>query len=125
MKTTKQDFEYFKSQCRVWQEILELGSWELYFCHKKLDSEFFAEVASNYKGQKASIFLNTNFKVDVEIDKREQIKKTALHEMLHVFLNRMNCLASDRIWDETEWQREEHYIINHLVRLLRNKRGDK
>jgi hypothetical protein len=48
----------------------------------------------------------------------ESIDKTALHELLHVFLHDLMCTATDPKSSDEEIEMQEHRVINLLENLL-------
>jgi hypothetical protein len=48
----------------------------------------------------------------------ESIDKTALHEVLHIFLHDLMTVASDPKSSEEDIEMQEHRIINLLEKLL-------
>jgi succinyl-CoA synthetase beta subunit len=100
MKTTKAQFELFKSECLKWQKKLNLETWKFYFYHKRIDNNSWANVIPDYSGRCASLILSTHTGTDVADD--EQIKESALHECLEVLLSPLTDLAACRTFDEQE-----------------------
>jgi len=119
MKLTQQDFELFQYECEKWLKRLGLQSWKVYFGFADTGDSL-ATCATNYKGRNSTISLNKNQKFDKEIiwDKEKNIKANALHECLELLLSPLRALASDRGWDETEYEKEHHSIIRTLENLL-------
>ncbi len=48
----------------------------------------------------------------------DSLDKTALHELLHIFLYDLLCVATDRQASEEDREMQEHRIINLLEHLL-------
>jgi hypothetical protein len=51
----------------------------------------------------------------------DSLDKTALHELLHIFLYDLLCVATDRQASDEDREMQEHRIINLLEALLSNK----
>jgi len=119
MKTTKADFEYFKSKCELWLEVLSLASWEVYYVHEK-DDENMAGCFIHYAGRKATISLSTNWRSPVT---KEELSRTALHECLELLMLPLQSQAQARVWDSIEYDREHHTVIRTIEKLLFRRGG--
>lgn len=120
MKTGKRDFEYFKSKCELWLEVLGLMSWKIYYEHVKYDDDCFAKCKFKYGGRVATIGLNTEWDDNKVTD--EMLNESALHECLELLLSPLWSIAQARDWCEDEYNKENHMIIRTLEKLLNRKR---
>lgn len=123
MKTTKKDFEIYKTEVHKWIEILSLKDWDLWFIHENLlKKEEMGSCSTSYRGRKATFRLTTHLPRDFSKYGKsiiEIVKNTALHEVLELMLTRLYALAEARDWDESEWEAETHAIINRLQKTLK------
>jgi len=117
MKTTKKQFSEFKKACLEWQKRLGLLDWSLYFGMSKLEDAY-ATVNINVLGRVATVLL-TSVLEDKDVADNLDIGLTALHEMLHILLARMQYIATARYVTEEEVLEEEHSIIRVLEKVVR------
>jgi hypothetical protein len=102
-------------QCMVhWQEELSLGDWRI------------ERGSRPAKGAMASVEFNQPARLatyrigDFGAEKitPETLKKTALHECLHVLMHDLIETATDRGSSEEQIEAAEHRVINVLERIL-------
>ncbi len=120
-KLTKTDFETFKKECNKWIKILGLYGWDMNYKMEDLDGDR-AHVSGMYEGRLATVFINSDadsfFFKSGSITKLNEIKSSAKHEILELFLYRLRAMAFDRNINKDEWNAETHQIIHTLDRLL-------
>lgn len=121
MKTTKQDFERFKTYCLYWQRELGLDDWHLYFYHKSIDDSF-AQTTSNPSGRGASITFNTKWVDRPTTD--DELKQCALHEVLHIVTSPLLTEARSRFADEYTMDAEEHSIVTRMTNIIIRRIGN-
>ena len=84
--TTKKDFDYFVERCKYWQNKLQLDFIDIRYFHEKRDEGYAASGGGEHK---AIIILNKDWS---NVERREvskvELNKSALHEILHLFLDR-------------------------------------
>jgi len=114
---TQKDFEYFKKRVKYWLKKLGLKEWDAFFEFKKDTKGGFAEINWNYEGAKATITLKGKWHCKVS-DKKYQIEKSALHEVLHLLLAPLAEQAMKKKFYPSEYRAEEHKIINRLISVL-------
>lgn len=114
-KTTAKDFALFKSECLHWIEVLGLTDWEIDILHCPRAPENLADCIGSYD-MTATIILNTEWS-ETPVTPRE-IKLTALHEALELLLIPLSILADARFANKDGLVREQHAIINRLIRVL-------
>ena len=121
MKLTNKDFGFFKKECKKWVDKLGLGGWDINYGMRDLKDNR-AQLTAVYSGNLATITLNSDvdafFFPDGSITKQAEIKSSARHEMLELFLYRLRAMAFDRSIDSGEWDAETHQIIHTLERIL-------
>ena len=116
MKTTKADFELFKRECQKWIDRYELNNLKFYY---KLDDtdDSFAEYYYSEWMQKITVILSKEFSEPM-IDKKQQIKDTAFHEITEILLVPLRTMAEKRNFDREEMEKETHRIIHKLQKVL-------
>ena len=111
---TSDDAKIFAQSVKKWQQILNLGDWRI---EKgiKAAKQAMASVEFNDSARLAVYRLG-----DFGSEKitSETLDKTALHELLHVFLHDLMMVATDPKSSEEEIETQEHRVINLLENLL-------
>ena len=117
---TPQDAIHFAESVRKWQQVLSLGDWRI------------EKGSKPAKQAMASVEFTPNARLAVyrlgdfgaEKITPESIDKTALHEVLHIFLHDLMTVASDPKSSDEDIEMQEHRVINLLENLLfRNSNG--
>ncbi len=111
---TQQDAELFAQSVKKWQQVLSLGDWRI------------EKGTKPAKGAMASVEFTDNARLAVyrlgdfgaEKITPESLDKTALHELLHIFLHDLMCVATDPKSSDEDIEMQEHRVINLLENLL-------
>jgi hypothetical protein len=111
---TQQDAELFYQSVKKWQQVLSLGDWRI------------EKGTKPAKGAMASVEFTDNARLAVyrlgdfgaEKITPESLDKTALHELLHIFLHDLMCVATDPKSSDEDIEMQEHRVINLLENLL-------
>ena len=111
---TQQDVELFAQSVKKWQQVLSLGDWRIEKGSKPA-KEAMASVEFNQTARLATYRLGD---FGAEKITSESLDKTALHELLHVFLHDLMCVATDPKSSDEEIEMQEHRVINLLENLL-------
>ncbi len=111
---TPKDAELFAQSVRKWQQVLSLGDWRIEKGIKPA-KQAMASVEFNQTARLATYRLGD---FGAEKITPESIDKTALHELLHVFLHDLMCTATDPKSSDEEIEMQEHRVINLLENLL-------
>ena len=111
---TQQDAELFAQSVKKWQQVLSLGDWRIEKGMKPA-KQAMASVEFNQTARLATYRLGD---FGAEKITPESLDKTALHELLHVFLHDLMCVATDPKSSDEEIEMQEHRIINLLEHLL-------
>jgi hypothetical protein len=111
---SQQDVELFSQSVKKWQQVLSLGDWRIEKGMKPA-KEAMASVEFNQAARLATYRLGD---FGAEKITPESLDKTALHELLHVFLHDLMCTATDPKSSDEEIEMQEHRIINLLENLL-------
>ena len=111
---TPEHAELFAQSVRKWQQVLSLGDWRIEKGSKPA-KEAMASVEFNQTARLATYRLGD---FGAEKITPESLDKTALHELLHVFLHDLLCVATDPKSSDEDREMQEHRIINLLEHLL-------
>lgn len=117
MKLSYKHFQIFKAECSKQLDRLGLKGWKIYYQFKKLDN-IFGNAQWDYSGKVATITLATDFPKPFD-NLYQQIKETALHECLEVFLGGISHMAGRRDYIQEDFDAEIHSVIRTLEKLLR------
>lgn len=111
---TPEDAQIFAQSVRKWQQILSLGDWRIEKGSKPA-KEAMASVEFNQTARLATYRLGD---FGAEKITPDSLDKTALHELLHIFLYDLMCVATDPKSSDEEIEMQEHRVINLLEQLL-------
>jgi hypothetical protein len=111
---SQQDVELFSQSVKKWQQVLSLGDWRIEKGMKPA-KQAMASVEFNQTARLATYRLGD---FGAEKITPESLDKTALHELLHIFLHDLMCVATDPKSSDEDIEMQEHRIINLLERLL-------
>jgi len=114
---TPQDAEYFAQSVKKWQQVLNLGDWRIEKGLKPAKAAM-ASVEFNDAARLATYRLGD---FGAEKITPDSLDRTALHELLHIFLYDLLYVAADRQASDEQREKEEHRIINLLEHLLTTK----
>ena len=111
---TPEDALHFAKSVRKWQQVLNLGDWRI---EKGLKPAKNAMASVEFTPTaRLAVYRIGDF--GAEKITPESIDKTALHEVLHIFLHDLMTVASDPKSSEEDIEMQEHRIINLLEKLL-------
>ena len=111
---TQQDAEFFAKSVRKWQQVLSLGDWRIEKGIKPA-KQAMASVEFN-ESARLAVYRLGDF--GAEKITPESLDKTALHELLHIFLHDLMMVATDPKSSDEDIEMQEHRIINLLENLL-------
>jgi hypothetical protein len=111
---TPEQAELFAQSVRKWQQVLSLGDWRIEKGMKPAKAAM-ASVEFNQTARLATYRLGD---FGAEKITPESLDKTALHELLHIFLYDLMCVATDPKSSDEEIEMQEHRVINLLENLL-------
>jgi len=109
-----EDAKLFAQSVKKWQQVLSLGDWRI------------EKGIKPAKGAMASVEFTPAARLAVyrlgdfgaEQISPSSLDKTALHELLHIFLYDLLCTATDVKSSDEDREMQEHRIINTLEHLL-------
>jgi hypothetical protein len=111
---TPHEAAYFSQSVRKWQQVLNLCDWRIEKGLKPA-KQAMASVEFNENARLATYRLGD---FGAEKITPESLDKTALHELLHVFLHDLMTVAQDPKSSQDEVEIQEHRVINLLENLL-------
>ena len=111
---TPEDVKLFAQSVRKWQQVLSLGDWRIEKGSKPA-KEAMASVEFNQTARLATYRLGD---FGAEKITPDSLDRTALHELLHIFLYDLLCVATDPKSSDEEIEMQEHRVINLLEQLL-------
>ena len=111
---TPEDAKLFAQSVKKWQQVLSLGDWRIEKGSKPA-KEAMASVEFNQTARLATYRLGD---FGAERISPESLDRTALHELLHIFLYDLMCVATDPKSSDEEIEMQEHRVINLLENLL-------
>ena len=111
---TPEHIELFAQSVRKWQQILSLGDWRI----EKGIKPAKAAMASVEFTPAARLAVYRLGDFGAEKITAESLDKTALHELLHIFLHDLMCVATDPKSSDEDIEMQEHRVINLLENLL-------
>ena len=123
IKITKQQFQFFEKECRRWIDIFELNNWEVEIIHKKLEDGSYAKTITNLNGYVATTFLTKEWDDEDLPCTKEEIAKTALHEVLHLLIARTRALSNSRYVSKDEIIGAEEELVNKLIHFIKNEKN--
>ena len=124
MRTTKEDFELFKRECRKWIDFYGLKDWYVIFKHEDIQKEHDGATASyTYDREARVICITLNKVLNVMEMKRKVLKVAAFHEITELLLARLVDFASRGPMAEAV-DEEIHAIVRRLENSVyeKNKR---
>ena len=117
---TLEHAQLFAQSVKKWQQVLSLGDWRI------------EKGSKPAKQAMASVEFTPNARLAVyrigdfgaEKITPESLDRTALHELLHIFLHDLMVVSQDPKSSDDEIEMQEHRVINLLENLLfRNSNG--
>ena len=111
---TPQDAEIFAKSVKKYQLLLSLGDWRIEKGSKPAKAAM-ASVEFNASARLATYRLGD---FGAEKITPESLDKTALHELLHIFLHDLMCVATDPKSSDEDIEMQEHRVINLLENLI-------
>ena len=111
---TPQDAEIFAKSVKKYQLLLSLGDWRIEKGSKPAKAAM-ASVEFNASARLATYRLGD---FGAEKITPESLDKTALHELLHIFLHDLMSIAQDPKSSQEEIEMQEHRVINLLENLI-------
>lgn len=116
-KTTKKEFELFKKECRKWIKFFGLFDWEVYYEHVELKEKAYATCHTDMLGMVATFSFNKVVGTNI----RDDIRRTAFHEVCELLISKLKIIAKCRFLSEDEITTANHEIIRRLENCVFDK----
>lgn len=114
-RPSQEQAKEFDAYVKHWQTVLNLGDWRMERGRKAASKGAMADVSCD-SGARLAVYQLGDWAGE-EINP-ESLRKTALHECLHVFLFDLIAVAQDRLATSDQLEVAEHRVINVLERVL-------
>lgn len=114
MTPNQDEAELFAKSVKKWQQVLSLGDWRI----EKGTKPAKAAMASVEFTESARLAVYRLGDFGAEKITPASLDKTALHELLHIFLYDLMCTATDPKSSDEDIEMQEHRVINLLENLL-------
>ena len=111
---TPEHAELFAQSVKKWQQVLSLGDWRIEKGMKPAKSAM-ASVEFT-PAARLAVYRLGDF--GAEKITPDSLDRTALHELLHIFLHDLMCVATDPKSSDEDIEMQEHRVINLLENLL-------
>jgi len=111
---TTEDAKLFAQSVRKWQKVLSLGDWRI----EKGTKPAKAAMASVEFTPAARLAVYRLGDFGAEKITPDSLDRTALHELLHIFLHDLMSVATDPKSSDDDIEMQEHRVINLLENLL-------
>ena len=111
---TQEEAQIFAESVKKWQQVLSLGDWRIEKGIKPA-KQAMASVEFN-ESARLAVYRLGDF--GAEKITPESLDKTALHELLHVFLHDLMMVATDPKSSDEDIEMQEHRVINLLENIL-------
>lgn len=115
VETTEEDYELFKSECEYWIKFFGLQRWQVYYEHKNLDG-YFGRCHTDLNAMCATIMFGNKWPEDCK--NSDEIRRTAFHESMELFIAPLDALARARYVNENEIEHHTHVIIRTLENVI-------
>jgi hypothetical protein len=111
---TPEHADLFAQSVKKWQQVLSLGDWRI----EKGMKPAKAAMASVEFTPNARLAVYRLGDFGAEKITPESLDRTALHELLHIFLHDLMVVSQDPKSSDDDREMQEHRIINLLENLL-------
>jgi hypothetical protein len=118
MKTTPKHFQVFKKECLRLIDLFELNNWNVEFQHGELNLRF-AEIKTSLDDYIATIGFNIEWDDVLRPCTEEEIKKSALHEVIHLLLSRLSDMGAARYITSAEFKSTEEELVHKLEKIMK------
>ena len=117
-RTSESNYNYFKKECIEFIYDLGLTEWDVYFQHGGVN-DVYAQTAWENGSKVATITLCDDWD-DLRPRTNAEIKRVALHEVLHIAMADIVSHAEARYISEEGLQAAEHTFIRRMEKLIIN-----
>ncbi len=120
MKTTKKDFQEFKAECERLIDLFGFMDWDIYYCHKELNSDASLSFVQSHRTCTFNLSTNVN-------DDWDGCINCAMHEVGHLLSAELYDMAANYHSKEALspiYESIANRIMNALNKLSKTK-GEK
>jgi hypothetical protein len=118
VEVTPEQFAMFKAEVLKWWERFGLDlTHEILVGLGYTKPDCCAHCVRYFSARKAVIRLNDKLPVEYATD--EQLRSTALHEVVHAVTGDLGVLSGDRFITEEQLDAAEHELVNRIMWLAR------
>ncbi len=119
-KCTEADYRLFVKECKKWIKEFGLTDWQVYF--EKVDMENYGHCLLNGKDRTVTIaFCKEWGEQELRPKTREEISRTAFHEVLHVVVYGLEYLADSRHVSRNEISEAAEALVVRLTNFYFNR----
>ena len=115
VRTTKNDFEYFKKRCLYWAKELGLLYYRLYFEHESIEGKQ-ATYSVNPEASEVVLTFSKEWS-DIVPKTKKSINHLAFHEMVEILLVGLRRWAGEYIQYD-KLNEETHKIVSAIENLV-------
>lgn len=120
--TTVRHFSIFKKEFIKWQKEFGLVGWKVTFVHGKASLGVRATIYFDVISRQATVVLADTWETDFQDITEYEIKMTAFHEVMELFIERISAMVAGKISNNYQCVEEEiHSIIRTLETVVFKK----
>lgn len=123
MKTTVKQFDYFYKMCKRYVKYFGLYEWDLSYEHGRLDDGIVANCSTSMPQMSATIRFNTERHQNLSKLTNEEIRMTALHEVSHLLIAKLDLSARSRFITEDEIHGYDEEIVNRIFNFAKRMKA--
>ena len=123
--TSKRHFDIFKAEFLKWQKEFGLLSWKITFVHGKAEPSARATIYFDVRSRQATVVLADMWEYEIGHDFEFEVRQTAFHEAMELFVQRMVSMADGRISNNRNAVEEEAHAIIRTLECVVFRRGNK
>lgn len=128
MATTQKQFGAFKREVERWVEYFGLTTWTVHVLHYRASKSSFPNIAADHENiaawagftewgnQSVTVCLNKEYVGNIDLDE-DELSKTAYHEVMHLLLRNLTCMAVMRFGVTEEMVDAE---VHNIIAILEN-----
>ena len=117
MKTTKRHFKLFCDEFRRQCQKLGLQEWRLDFVHEDCGDSY-SSMNPGYLDRVVTVCLHTEWSETITMLSDDEIRKTALHEVIELLVIDLWILAKARFATDDEIHAARHTLVRRLEKVL-------
>jgi len=116
-KTTAHHFNLFRETVEKYVKEFGILDWDISFLHCNLDGSM-ARVLQTSLRRTCVVMLTTDWNDSVVKLSNQEIIDTAKHEVVHIILGNLRCVANARFVTEDEMELAEESLVVYLMNFL-------